>query len=75
MCWARPSPGAATRSPKWLLERQAQSFDAVFVSCRRTQLAIHVDPNSPLISTPMAGNLTHATTPQASTVRLSTSLD
>ena len=46
-CWARPSPAAAKRSSKWLLERQSQSFDAVFVPAG-TRIAIHVDQELPI---------------------------
>ena len=57
--------GGSNEVAKWLLERQAQSFDAVFVSAG-TQVAIHVDRELPIDLNPIGRKLTHATTPQAS---------
>ena len=57
--------GGSNEVAKWLLERQAQSFDAVFVSAG-TQVAIHVDRELPIDLDPIGRKLTHATTTQAS---------
>ncbi|MCP5443696.1 MAG: TIGR03752 family integrating conjugative element protein [Chromatiaceae bacterium] len=57
--------GGSNEVAKWLLERQAQSFDAVFVSAG-TKVAIHVDRDLPIDLDPIGRKLTHATTHQAS---------
>jgi integrating conjugative element protein (TIGR03752 family) len=57
--------GGSNEVAKWLLERQAQSFDAVFVSAG-TQVAIHVDRELPIDLDPIGRKLTHATTTHAS---------
>ena len=56
--------GGSNEVAKWLLERQAQSFDAVFVSAG-TKLAIHVDRELPIDFDPIGRKLTHATTTQS----------
>lgn len=48
---------------KWLLERQSQSFDAVFVRAG-TRLAIHVDRELPIDLDPSGRKLQHATVPE-----------
>jgi integrating conjugative element protein (TIGR03752 family) len=53
--------GGSNEVAKWLLERQAQSFDAVFVSAG-TQVAIHVDRELPIDLDSIGRKLTHATT-------------
>ena len=57
--------GGSNEIAKWLLERQAQSFDAVFVAAG-TKVAIHVDRELPIDLDPIGRRLTHATTQQAS---------
>ena len=57
--------GGSNEIAKWLLERQAQSFDAVFVAAG-TKVAIHVDRELPIDLDPIGRRLTHATTHQAS---------
>ena len=57
--------GGSNEVAKWLLERQAQSFDAVFVSAG-TKVAIHVDRELPIDLDPIGRKLTHATTHQTS---------
>ena len=47
--------GGSEEVSKWLLERQSQSFDAVFVPAG-IRIAIHVDRELLLISIPLAGN-------------------
>ena len=56
--------GGSNEVAKWLLERQAQSFDAVFVSAG-TKVAIHVDRELPIDLDPIGRKLTHATTTQS----------
>jgi len=56
--------GGGSEVAKWLLERQAQSFDAVFVRAG-TRVAIHVDRELPIDLDPIGRKLTHATTTQA----------
>jgi len=56
--------GGSNEVAKWLLERQAQSFDAVFVSAG-TKVAIHVDRELPIDIDPNGRKLTHATTTQS----------
>jgi integrating conjugative element protein (TIGR03752 family) len=56
--------GGSNEVGKWLLERQAQSFDAVFVRAG-TRVAIHVDRELPIDLDPIGRKLTHATTTQA----------
>ena len=57
--------GGSNEVAKWLLERQAQSFDAVFVAAG-TKVAIHVDRELPIDLDPIGRKLTHATTHQTS---------
>ena len=57
--------GGSNEVAKWLVERQAQSFDAVFVAAG-TQVAIHVDRELPIDLDPIGRKLTHATTTHAS---------
>ena len=57
--------GGSNEIAKWLLERQAQSFDAVFVAAG-TKVAIHVDRELPIDLDPIGRRLTHATTHKAS---------
>ena len=61
----RTVEGGSNEIAKWLLERQAQSFDAVFVAAG-TKVAIHVDRELPIDLDPIGRRLTHATTYQAS---------
>ena len=56
--------GGSDEVAKWLTERQAQSFDAVFVRAG-TRVAIHVDRELPIDLDPIGRKLTHATTTQA----------
>jgi len=51
--------GGSDEVAKWLMERQAQSFDAVFVSAG-TEIAIHVDRELPIDFDPNGRRLTHA---------------
>jgi len=57
--------GGSNEIAKWLLERQAQSFDAVFVATG-TKVAIHVDRELPIDLDPIGRRLTHASIHQAS---------
>jgi integrating conjugative element protein (TIGR03752 family) len=52
--------GGSDEVAKWLLERQSQSFDAVFVPAG-TRLAIHVDRELPIDLNPSGRKLQHAT--------------
>jgi integrating conjugative element protein (TIGR03752 family) len=52
--------GGSDEVAKWLLERQSQSFDAVFVPAGR-KLAIHVDRELPIDLNPNGRRLRHAT--------------
>ena len=52
--------GGSDEVAKWLLERQSQSFDAVFVPAG-TRLAIHVDRELPIDLDPSGRKLHHAT--------------
>ena len=61
----RTVEGGSNEIAKWLLERQAQSFDAVFVAAG-TKVAIHVDRELPIDLDPIGRRLTHATKHQAS---------
>ena len=54
--------GGSDEVAKWLLERQSQSFDAVFVPAG-TRLAIHVDRELPIDLNPSGRRLQHATAP------------
>jgi integrating conjugative element protein (TIGR03752 family) len=54
--------GGSDEVAKWLLERQSQSFDAVFVPAG-TKLAIHVDRELPIDLNPSGRRLQHATAP------------
>ena len=56
--------GGSDEVAKWLTERQAQSFDAVFVRAG-TRVAIHIDRELPIDLDPIGRKLTHATTTQA----------
>jgi integrating conjugative element protein (TIGR03752 family) len=60
--------GGSNEVAKWLLERQAQSFDAVFVAAG-TQVAIHVDRELPIDLDPIGRKLIHATTRQQASHR------
>jgi len=51
--------GGSDEVAKWLLERQSQSFDAVFVPAG-TRLAIHVDRELPIDLNPSGRRLQHA---------------
>ena len=51
--------GGSDEVAKWLLERQSQSFDAVFVPAG-TRLAIHVDRELPIDLDPSGRRLQHA---------------
>jgi integrating conjugative element protein (TIGR03752 family) len=51
--------GGSDELAKWLLERQSQSFDAVFVPAG-TRLAIHVDRELPIDLNPNGRRLQHA---------------
>jgi integrating conjugative element protein (TIGR03752 family) len=53
--------GGSDEVGKWLLERQSQSFDAVFVPAG-TDIAIHVDRELPIDLDTHGRKLTHATT-------------
>jgi integrating conjugative element protein (TIGR03752 family) len=53
--------GGSDEVGKWLLERQSQSFDAVFVPAG-TAIAIHVDRELPIDLDTHGRKLTHATT-------------
>ncbi len=57
--------GGSDEVAKWLLERQAQSFDAVFVPAG-IPVAIHVDRELPIDLDPIGRKLAHATATQAS---------
>ncbi len=57
--------GGSDEFTKWLLERQSQSFDAVFVPAG-TKVAIHVDRELPIDLDPIGRKLTHATAMPAS---------
>ena len=52
--------GGSEEVSKWLLERQSQSFDAVFVPAG-TRIAIHVDHELPIDLDPTGRKLTHET--------------
>jgi hypothetical protein len=52
--------GGSDEVGKWLLERQSQSFDAVFVPAG-TAIAIHVDRELPIDLDTHGRKLTHAT--------------
>jgi len=52
--------GGSDELAQWLLERQSQSFDAVFVPAG-TRLAIHVDRELPIDLDPSGRRLQHAT--------------
>ena len=52
--------GGSEEVSKWLLERQSQSFDAVFVPAG-TRLAIHVDRELPIDLDTTGRKLTHET--------------
>jgi integrating conjugative element protein (TIGR03752 family) len=52
--------GGSDEVTKWLMERQSQSFDAVFVPAGR-KLTIHVDRELPIDLNPNGGRLRHAT--------------
>jgi integrating conjugative element protein (TIGR03752 family) len=58
--------GGSDEVAKWLLERQSQSFDAVFVPAG-TRLAIHVDRELPIDLNPSGRRLQHATAPAGHT--------
>ena len=51
--------GGSEEIAKWLLERQSQSFDAVFVPAG-TAVAIHVDRELPIDFDPQGRKLNHA---------------
>jgi len=51
--------GGSDEIAKWLLERQSQSFDAVFVPAG-TRLAIHVDVELPIDLDPKGRKLDYA---------------
>jgi integrating conjugative element protein (TIGR03752 family) len=53
--------GGSDELAKWLLERQSQSFDAVFVPAG-TAVAIHVDRELPIDFDPIGRKLEHART-------------
>ena len=53
--------GGSEEIAKWLLERQSQSFDAVFVPAG-ARIAIHVDHELPIDFEPTGRKLTHAQT-------------
>jgi len=55
--------GGSDEVAKWLLERQAQSFDAVFVPAG-IPVAIHVDRELPIDLDPIGRKLAHATATQ-----------
>jgi integrating conjugative element protein (TIGR03752 family) len=62
--------GGSDEFTQWLLERQSQSFDAVFVPAG-TQVAIHVDRELRIDHDPLGRKLTHATaTPASQRTRL-----
>ena len=52
--------GGSDEVSKWLLERQSQSFDAVFVPAG-TKVAIHVDQALPIDLEPAGRKLNYAT--------------
>ena len=56
--------GGSDEVAKWLMERQAQSFDAVFVPAG-TGIAIHVDRELPIDFDPNGRRLSHANTVDA----------
>jgi integrating conjugative element protein (TIGR03752 family) len=56
--------GGSEEVGQWLLERQAQSFDAVFVPAG-TEIAIHVDRALPIDFDTHGRKLTHANTLQS----------
>jgi integrating conjugative element protein (TIGR03752 family) len=58
--------GGSDEVAKWLLERQSQSFDAVFVPAG-TRLAIHVDRELPIDLNPSGRRIQHATAPAVPT--------
>ncbi len=53
--------GGSDEVAKWLLERQSQSFDAVFVPAG-TRIAIHVDRELPIDLDTTGRKLTHEPT-------------
>ena len=55
----RTVAGGSDEVAKWLLERQSQSFDAVFVPAG-ARLAIHVDRELPIDLDPSGRRLQHA---------------
>ena len=55
--------GGSEEVSKWLLERQSQSFDAVFVPAG-TRIAIHVDRELPIDFDTTGRKLTHETRPR-----------
>ena len=68
--------GGSDAIAAWLLERQSQSFDAVFVAAG-TALAIHVDRELPIDFEPQGRKLNHArstTSPLTTLVWISTAL-
>ena len=52
--------GGSEEISKWLLERQSQSFDAIFVPAG-TRIALHVDHELPIDLDPTGRKLTHET--------------
>ena len=54
--------GGSEEIAQWLLERQSQSFDAVFVPAG-TSVAIHVDRELPIDFDSQGRKLNHALTP------------